>query len=326
MEIAIAAGEVARARAAADELATIVAGYPSPALEAGRQAALGRVLLAEGMATDAIQELRAAMKGWREVGSPYEVARTRVVLAGALRGVEDEEGADLELEAALTEFRHLGARVDVEAVEQELRDVAYRRRAAVTTRRTFMFTDIVGSTNLAEAFGDEAWERLLRWHDDTLRHLVTSGGGEIVNPTGDGFFAAFHAAKPAVDCAVAIQRALREHAASAGFAPSVRIGLHTAEANRRGADYSGKGVHIAARVGGLAAGGEILATAETLAEAGDIRPSARRQTPVKGVTAPIEIASITWAGGRGAQGARRSGPSARGRSIRPGRGGGGAPA
>ena len=158
-----------------------------------------------------------------------------------------------------------------------------------------MFTDIVGSTSLAEALGDEAWERLLRWHDDTLRNLVTSGGGEIVNPTGDGFFAAFEAARPAIDCAVAIQRALQEHRASAGFAPSVRIGLHTAEANRRGADYSGKGVHVAARVGALAGGGEILATAETLAEAGDIQTSARRQTPVKGVAAPIEIATVTWA-------------------------------
>ena len=294
VEIALAAGDVARARAAADELATIVAGYPSPALEAGRQAALGRVLLAEGTPAEAIQELRTAMKGWREVGSPYEVARIRVVLARALREIEDEEGADLELEAALGDFRHLGARVDVEAVERELRDLEYRRGGAVTTRRTFMFTDIVGSTSLAEALGDEAWERLLRWHDDTLRNLVTAGGGEIVNPTGDGFFAAFEAARPA-STAPSDPAGAAEHAASAGFAPSVRIGLHTAEANRRGADYSGKGVHVAARVGALAGEGEILATAETLAEAGDIRTSARRQTPVKGVAAPIEIATIIWA-------------------------------
>ena len=295
VEIALAAGDVARARAAVDELGEIVAGYPSPALVAGRQAALGRVLLAEGDATASLAEFQASIKGWREVGAPYEVARVRVVLARALREIEDDDGADLELEAAVGDFRRLGARADLEAAERELRDLEYRRRGAVATRRTFMFTDIVGSTNLAEALGDEAWERLLRWHDDTLRHLVTSGGGEIVNPTGDGFFAAFHAARPAVDCAVAIQRALREHAASAGFAPSVRIGLHTAEANRRGADYSGKGVHVAARVGALAAGGEILATAETIAEAGDVRTTARRETPIKGVAASIEIASITWA-------------------------------
>jgi len=294
VEITLASGDVARARAAVDELATIVAGYPSPAFDAGRQAALGRVLLAEGSAAEAVQALRGAMKDWRDVGAPYEVARIRVVLARALQDIKDDDGADLELEAALGDFRRLGARVDVEAAERELRDLEYHLHGAATTRRTFMFTDIVGSTNLAETLGDAAWERLLRWHDDTLRSLVTSGGGEIVNSTGDGLFAAFQAARPAVDCAISIQRALREHGASTGFAPSVRIGLHTADANQRGADYSGKGVHVAARVGALAGGGEILATAETLAEAGDIPTSARRQTPVKGVAAPIEIATITW--------------------------------
>ena len=145
-----------------------------------------------------------------------------------------------------------------------------------------MFTDIVGSTNLAEALGDQAWERLLRWHDDMLRSQVASGGGEIVNSTGDGFFAAFESARAAIDCAIAIQRALVEHRASTGFALSVRIGLHTAEANRRGDDYSGKGVHVAARVAALAEGGEILATAETLAEAGDVRASEPRIDPGQG--------------------------------------------
>ena len=48
VEIATAAGDVERARSAVDELTAIVVGYPSPALEAGRRVALGRVLLAEG--------------------------------------------------------------------------------------------------------------------------------------------------------------------------------------------------------------------------------------------------------------------------------------
>ena len=158
-----------------------------------------------------------------------------------------------------------------------------------------MFTDIVGSTNLAEAIGDQAWERLLRWHDDMLRSQVASGGGEIVNSTGDGFFATFDTAKAGVDCAISIQRALLEHGTNSGFAPAVRIGLHTADANQRGTDYSGLGVHVAARVGALAVGGEILATAETLAEAGDVPASDSRSTPVKGVAAPVSVAAIAWA-------------------------------
>ena len=294
VEIAIAAGDVTRARAAVDELAPIVVGYPSPALEAGRQTALGRVLIAEGDGPGAAHELRAAIRGWREVGAPYEVARARAVLSRALRAVDDEDDADLELRAALDEFRRLGARVDIEAAESELRDAEDRRSGPLTARKTFMFTDIVGSTNLAEAVGDQAWERLLRWHDDMLRSQVASAKGEIVNSTGDGFFAAFDAARSGVECAISIQRALVEHRASTGFALSVRIGLHSAEANRRGSDYSGKGVHVAARVGALANGGEILATDETLAEAGTVPTSDSRSVPVKGVAAPVSLASVTW--------------------------------
>jgi class 3 adenylate cyclase len=55
------------------------------------------------------------------------------------------------------------------------------------------------------------------------------------------------------------------------------------------------GVHIAARVCALADGGEILATAETLAEAGSVRTSNSRTTPVKGASEPITLASIAWA-------------------------------
>ena len=158
-----------------------------------------------------------------------------------------------------------------------------------------MFTDIVGSTNLAEFLGDESWERLLRWHDETLRALVAKSGGQVVNSTGDGFFVAFDSARQGVDCAVAIQRALADHRRTSGFAISVRIGLHSAEANQRGDDFSGVGVHLAARVAALANGGEILVTAQTLDDAGDVTSSNSREATVKGVAAPVSVAAVTWA-------------------------------
>jgi class 3 adenylate cyclase len=293
-EIAIAAGDLARARTAVDELRSIVMGYPSPALEAGCRVAIGRVLLAEGDPASAAAELRIAIKGWRDVGAPYEVARARAMLSRALRALDDEDNADLELEAALEEFRRLGARIDIAAAERDLRDATERRLGPQTARMTFMFTDIVGSTTLAEALGDEAWERLLRWHDDMLRTLVERGEGQIVKTTGDGVFAAFATARAATDTAIAIQQALRDHRASTGFALAVRIGLHAAEATRRGDDYSGMAIHVAARIGALAGGGEILASAETLAEAGDLPVSASRSVPVRGASVPVTVASITW--------------------------------
>jgi class 3 adenylate cyclase len=294
VEILLAAGDVPAARAVAEDLSSTVSVYPAPALEAGRRVTLGRVLLADGDAAGAAKELRAGIRGWQEVGAPYDIARTRALLAGALRSLDDDEGAYLELSAALEEFRRLGATVDATAAERQLADADDRRNAPEQVRRTFMFTDIVGSTSLAEALGDSAWERLLRWHDDTLRRLVAAGGGEVVNSTGDGFFVAFATSRKAVDCAVAIQRALRDHQESVGFVPPIRIGLHAAEANRRGTDFSGIGVHVAARVGALAESAEILATVETLREAGEPVAGGSRQVTVKGVTAPIEVATVAW--------------------------------
>ena len=293
-EIAIAAGDVTRARTAVDELKAIVMGYPSPALEAGCRVAVARVLLAEGDASAAATELRIGIKGWRDVGAPYEVARARALLSRALRATDDGEDADLELGAAVDEFRRLGAAIDLEAGERELRDATDRRTGPQTARMTFMFTDIVGSTTLAEVLGDRAWEQLLRWHDDMLRQLVEAGGGAIVKTTGDGVFAAFETARAAVDTGIAIQRALRDHRASSGFALAVRIGLHAAEATRRGSDYSGMAVHVAARIGALAGAGEILASAETLAEAGDVPTSEARTTPVRGSAAPVTVSAVRW--------------------------------
>ncbi len=96
--------------------------------------------------------------------------------------------------------------------------------------KTFMFTDIVKSTNLAEAMGDDAWLELLRWHDETLRSAFAAHSGEEVGTTGDGFFVGFDSPDAAIACAVAIQRRLADHRKQHGFAPQVRIGLHASGA------------------------------------------------------------------------------------------------
>ncbi|MDO8483330.1 MAG: adenylate/guanylate cyclase domain-containing protein, partial [Candidatus Limnocylindrales bacterium] len=295
VEIAIASADHVLARDAADELTGIVLTYTSPALEAGRHQAWGRVLMAEGDAPGAVREFRSAIAGWREVAAPYEVARARALLAKALRAIDDDDEADLELRVARDEFERLGAALDLAAVDMEQEAVAERRRGPSQARKTFMFTDIVGSTNLAEVLGNESWERLLSWHDDLLRGLITRRGGEIVHSTGDGFFVAFDSAEQGIASARSIQQALAEHRHESGVALSVRIGLHAAEANRRGGDYSGVGVHTAARVTALAGAGEILATAETLAEAGDVVSETPREKSLKGVTVPVRVASVTWA-------------------------------
>ena len=294
VEIAIAAHDVPKAHKAAEELDLALAAYDSPALRASRNEAWGRVHLAEGDFEEAARRLHEALRDWRIVPAPYETARSRVLLSHALRELHDVETANLELQAARDEFERLGARLDAEATDRAQRAAAEREAPPEQARRTFMITDIVGSTNLAEALGNDAWANLLQWHDDMLRACFARNGADGVNSTGDGFFAAFASARQGVECAMAIQRLLAEHRRTAGFAPSVRIGLHSGEANKRGEAYSGMAVHIAARVAALAGGGEIFATADVLADAGEVAASPPHDVSVKGVTAPVSVASVSW--------------------------------
>jgi adenylate cyclase len=128
-----------------------------------------------------------------------------------------------------------------------------------------------------------------------LRSLFAQHRGQEIDHAGDGFFVAFDEPKAAVACAVAIQRTLAEHRRSAGFAPTVRIGVHAAAATRSAAAYRGRGVHEAARIAGLAEGGEIIATRSTLDSAEiPFALDAPRVVTLKGLSDPVEIVAIDW--------------------------------
>jgi class 3 adenylate cyclase len=236
-----------------------------------------------------------ARRHWKDADAPYEAAQAQVLLARAEREQGDIEAARMELEAAKSTYQRLGARLDAANAVEELAQldagVATRERAV----RTFVFTDIVKSTHLLEAIGEESWQDLLRWHDQKLRSLFESHGGEIVKHTGDGFFVAFVDAAPAIDCAIAVQRELAEHRRTHGFAPQVRIGLHADEAVRAGGDYTGRAVHEAARIGALAEGGEILASRASVEGCeGTYSLSEPRTVNLKGITEPVDVVSIDW--------------------------------
>jgi class 3 adenylate cyclase len=209
-----------------------------------------------------------------------------MLLGAALRRRGDEQGATVELEGALAAFERLGAKLDSERAQELL--------GRLQTRRTFVFTDIVDSTRLLETLGDEKWRKLLARHDELVRGRIVESGGEVVKKTGDGFFASFENPRAAVEAAIAIQRALGEEI----VAPDVRIGAHTGEAFRTGADssdFGGQGVHLAARIGAAAQAGEILFSRETLAGAGTgFRISEPRAETLKGFAEPVEVVSIDW--------------------------------
>ena len=290
VEIALAAGDVPAARRSADELDRIVDDYKTgicrtEALQASAATARGTVQLAEGDSAGAISSLRRAFRLWQDVDAPYDGARTRVLLARAYRKDGDEDGAVAELEAAKSAFERLGATRDARRAAELL--------GAVETTRAFVFTDIVGSTQAAEAMGDEKWKKVLKLHDEMVASLIGKHGGSVVKHTGDGFFAAFESADSALDAAVAIQRSLSEYP---GYTPDVRIGVHAAGSyEARDGDYGGQGVNVAARIAALAEACEIVASRETV-EGGEgrHRVSQPRAEELRGVSEPVEVVSVEW--------------------------------
>jgi class 3 adenylate cyclase len=295
VEVSLTAGDLETAVSAADELELIVHEYESTALQALAACVRGAIKLAQGEPDVAHSELRRAQRSWQEVSAPYEVAEVGVLLAKACRAMGDDDAAAFELRAARTTFQRLGARPATELVGKLLGEIAGSVQPPDRVSRAFMFTDIVKSTNLVGVIGDEAWEDLLAWHDQTLRSLFASEGGEVAHHTGDGFFVAFDDARSALTCAVAIQRALTENRRAHGFAPLVRIGVLAAKATRRGQDYSGSEVHKAARIAALAEGGEILTSLDTVSAAeGEFKASESREVSLKGVADPVQLVGIDW--------------------------------
>jgi class 3 adenylate cyclase/predicted negative regulator of RcsB-dependent stress response len=294
-QIALAAGDVETATAAADELESIVGEYEAASLHAMAAGVRGAVRLAEGDAAGALPHLRRAQQTWQQIDAPFEVAELRLLLAKTHQALGDEDAALMEARVARDTFERLGAHPAAERAATLLAELGPSRERPERVGRAFMFTDIVKSTDLVGVIGDEAWESLLTWHDQTLRSLFASHGGDVGHPTGDGFFVAFDDATSALRCAVAVQRALADHRRAHGFALQVRIGIHAGEATRRGQDYGGGEVHKAARIAAQAEGGEILVSHETVAQAdGSFRAGEPRRITLKGFPEPVEVASVEW--------------------------------
>ena len=117
---------------------------------------------------------------------------------------------------------------------------------------TVLFTDIVGSTERSAELGNAAWRALLEQHHALVRRRLGQFDGEEIDTAGDGFFAAFHGPRRAIECARTLVRDVR----SLGL--EIRAGLHTGECELMGKKPSGIAVPIGARVAAEANAGEVL--------------------------------------------------------------------
>jgi class 3 adenylate cyclase len=170
---------------------------------------------------------------------------------------------------------------DADLYLDEIEEFLTGRRTAYVERvlQTVLFTDIVDSTGRAAALGDKQWRTLLDTHDAIVRADFARYGGREVNTTGDGFVGAFDSPTQAVRAA----QAMVANAAGSGVA--IRVGVHTGEVEKRGEDLAGLTVHIAARVGALAASGEVLVsrTVRDLVAGSELRFADRGEHELKGV-------------------------------------------
>ncbi|MCJ7711959.1 MAG: hypothetical protein MUQ32_14145, partial [Chloroflexi bacterium] len=296
VEAALAVRDLGRAEMATTALETAADAFRTDIIQAEAATARGLVALAAGESDRAIESLRQATRLWYSAEAPYETARARTLLAEAYLAAGEDDAAAGELEPAIAAFTSLGASADI------IRAVALRDGTTEVGRRhgghrrelaTFMFTDIVGSTSLIDAVGDEAWGQLLSWHDTGIRTLLREHRGHEIHHAGDGFFVTFETPDDALACARAIRRTFRDHRDRNGFAPSVRIGVHTGEALRTASGFEGAEVHAAARIGALAGGEEILASRATIETASIAGPhSTWRSVTLKGFSSPVEIAAV----------------------------------
>jgi pimeloyl-ACP methyl ester carboxylesterase len=185
--------------------------------------------------------------------------------------------------AELSGIDHLPWAGDWEAVVGEVEEFLTGTRSVPEPDRvlaTVMFTDIVGSTERAAELGDARWCELLSAHQEAVRRELTRFHGQEVKTLGDGCLATFDGPARAIRCG----RAIVEAARTSGL--EVRIGLHSGEVELMGNDVSGIAVHISARIGALAAGGEVLvsSTVKDLVAGSGIQFSDRGSKQLRGIS------------------------------------------
>jgi class 3 adenylate cyclase/tetratricopeptide (TPR) repeat protein len=162
---------------------------------------------------------------------------------------------------------------------------------------TVLFTDLVGSTELASALNQADADDLRSAHFSGLRRAAAASGGSEVKNLGDGLMVVFPTASAALAGAVAMQQGVERYNRRTGRSLGLRVGLSCGEATRDGVDYFGDPVVEAARLCALAEGGQILATAAIRVMAGRRSPqkfSALGPFELKGLPEPVETLDVGW--------------------------------
>lgn len=156
-----------------------------------------------------------------------------------------------------------------------------------------MFADIVGSTGLNEAMGDEAWSRERARFRAVVQRCAAAEGGWEVNAAGDGVLVRFDAPAAAVRAAAALQREMASQRTTS-FAPTVSIGIHSGDVIDEGDDIVGSVINMAARVGDIAGPDEIVVTEHVADHVDDLVTSDRGLHELRGISRPRHLLLVDW--------------------------------
>jgi adenylate cyclase len=155
----------------------------------------------------------------------------------------------------------MGDAITAKVEEQLLRTFTSGRARFPDGVITILFTDVEGSSELVTSLGDAQARTVLRRHDEEVRRAIEAHGGTEVERAGDSFMAAFRLPRQALTCALEIQRSFADPSSDQGV--RVRIGMDTGEIIAEDEGYFGGTVFRAARIAGLASGGQILLSEAT---------------------------------------------------------------
>lgn len=157
---------------------------------------------------------------------------------------------------------------------------------------SILFTDIVGSTEIAARMGDASWRALLGELNSAARRDLERFRGREIDTTGDGILAVFDGATRAVRCGLALVGTANVQGLR------VRVGIHTGEYDQVGSEIRGLAVHVAARVMATAEADEVRVSGATasLLDGADLRLRPLGSHDLKGVPMPVEILAIERSG------------------------------
>ena len=243
--------------------------------------------------------LAVARDDARRAGAAAELARCDLLeLDIASREGTDHPDRDHLLASASKAFDRLGMLTLLRSTEQVLdaTGAAHVHRS----RKVVLFTDMVGSTSLNAATGDDRFLHLMRAHDRAVRAALQRHDGVEFKHTGDGLAAWFASARMAVRCALDLQDTMAGAVLSeSGREVRVRCGLAAGEPIEVRGDLFGLTVARAARICALAEGGGVLVSAEIPPMIDDHRVTFRDLGPVslRGIPEETHLLSAHPAGG-----------------------------